>query len=87
MSVAKRVYRYLIRAEMIALHEGDVAYTQNPNRGAQFYPDCVQIEVTGDGNVSLPSGVSFPGAYDYSDPGVVHNVNPLFSLRLSSYSH
>jgi cellulase len=62
---------------MIALHEGDVAYTQNPNRGAQFYPDCVQIEVTGDGTVSLPSGVSFPGAYDYSDPGVVHNVNPL----------
>jgi cellulase len=59
---------------MIALHEGDVAYTQNPNRGAQFYPDCVQIEVTGDGTVSLPSGVSFPGAYDYSDPGVVHNV-------------
>ncbi|OAK96061.1 endoglucanase B [Phaeosphaeriaceae sp. SRC1lsM3a] len=65
---------YLIRAEMIALHEGDVSYIANPRRGAQFYPDCVQIEVTGDGTVELPKGVSFPGAYSYEDPGVVHNV-------------
>ncbi|KAF2035320.1 endoglucanase B [Setomelanomma holmii] len=65
---------YLIRAEMIALHEGDVSYIADPRRGAQFYPDCVQIEVTGDGAVELPKGVSFPGAYDYSDPGVVHDV-------------
>jgi hypothetical protein len=60
---------------MIALHEGDVSYTVNPKRGAQFYPDCVQIEVTGDGTVELPQGVSFPGAYSYEDPGVVHNVH------------
>ena len=65
---------YLIRAEIIALHEGDVSYIANPKRGAQFYPDCVQIEVTGEGTVELPKGVSFPGAYSYEDPGVVHNV-------------
>lgn len=65
---------YLIRAEIIALHEGDVSFMANPRRGAQFYPDCVQIEVTGDGTVELPEGVSFPGAYSYEDPGVVHNV-------------
>jgi cellulase len=79
-------HSYLIRAEMIALHEGDVSYITNPRRGAQFYPDCVQIEVTGDGIVSLPSdGVSFPGAYAYSDPGVVHNVRnpPLHPLPLT----
>ncbi|KAH3948519.1 hypothetical protein HBH53_096810 [Parastagonospora nodorum] len=66
---------YLIRAEMIALHEGDVSYIANLRRGAQFYPDCVQIEVVGDGDVALPSdGVGFPGAYGYGDEGVVHNV-------------
>ncbi|PSN67181.1 endoglucanase B [Corynespora cassiicola Philippines] len=65
---------YLIRAEMIAFHEGEVSYEKNPIRGAQFYPNCVQIEVTGEGTVELPKGVSFPGAYKYSDPGVVHNI-------------
>ncbi|KAL6707188.1 hypothetical protein ACN47E_004735 [Coniothyrium glycines] len=65
---------YIIRAEMIGLHEGDVSYTADPRRGAQFYPDCVQIEVTGAGTTELPKGVSFPGAYSYDDPGVVHNV-------------
>ncbi|KAL5120062.1 hypothetical protein ACEQ8H_001887 [Pleosporales sp. CAS-2024a] len=65
--------KYLIRAEMIALHEGEVSYLANPRRGAQFYPDCVQIEVQGDGDVALPEGVGFPGAYSYEDAGIVHN--------------
>ncbi|CAK7200886.1 hypothetical protein SEUCBS139899_003585 [Sporothrix eucalyptigena] len=65
---------YLVRAEMIALHEGDASYLKNSFRGAQFYPNCVQIEVVGDGTVELPKGVSFPGAYDYSDPGVVFDI-------------
>ncbi|KAF2690879.1 lytic polysaccharide monooxygenase [Lentithecium fluviatile CBS 122367] len=65
---------YLIRAEMIAFHEGEVSYKMNPRRGAQFYPNCVQIEVVGDGTVELPKGVSFPGAYSYDGPGVVYDV-------------
>ncbi|KAI0380530.1 hypothetical protein F5Y04DRAFT_257579 [Hypomontagnella monticulosa] len=65
---------YLIRAEMIGLHEADVSYKKNPIRGAQFYPNCVQIEVQGDGDVELPEGVSFPGAYKWEDPGVVYDV-------------
>jgi hypothetical protein len=79
---------YLIRAELIALHEADVSYTSNPRRGAQFYPDCVQIEVTGDGTVELPKGVGFPGAYAYEDPGVVHNVrfSSLFPIRFYDIS-
>lgn len=59
---------------MIAFHEGEVAYTKNPRRGTQFYPNCVQIEVVGDGTVELPDGVSFPGAYKYEDPGIVYDV-------------
>jgi cellulase len=74
---------YLVRAEMIALHEGDVSYVANPKRGAQFYSDCVQIQVLGDGEVELPTdGVDFPGAYSYDDPGVVHNVRHLHSYSL-----
>ncbi|KAK3695655.1 endoglucanase B [Podospora appendiculata] len=65
---------YLIRAEMVGLHEADSSYEKVPFRGAQFYPNCVQIEVVGDGTVELPSGVSFPGAYKYSDPGVVYDI-------------
>jgi cellulase len=78
-----RAGHYLIRAEMIGLHEGDVSYKANPKRGAQFYPDCVQIEVMGEGAVELPEGVSFPGAYSYEDPGVVHNVSSLLVLSYS----
>ena len=70
---------------MIAFHEGEVSYKVNPRRGAQFYPNCVQIEVTGDGNVELPKdGVSFPGAYKYEDPGVVHNVSFFFLPSISA---
>ncbi|KAF2836998.1 lytic polysaccharide monooxygenase [Patellaria atrata CBS 101060] len=65
---------YLVRAELVGLHESDARFDQNPIRGAQFYPNCVQIEVTGDGTVELPEGVGFPGAYKYSDPGVHYDI-------------
>jgi len=59
--------QYLLRVETIGLH---VASTYP---GAQFYIGCVQIEVTGGGSGS-PSGVSFPGAYAGSDPGITLNI-------------
>jgi cellulase len=40
---------YLIRPEIIALHEADAAYNVNPARGAQFYMECIQLQVTGSG--------------------------------------
>lgn len=59
--------QYLLRVETIGLH---VAQTYP---GAQFYSSCVQISVTG-GSGSTPSGVSFPGAYKGSDPGITINI-------------
>jgi lytic cellulose monooxygenase (C1-hydroxylating) len=45
---------YLIRGEIIALHESDAAFNVNPVRGAQFYMECLQVKVTGGGStVSL----------------------------------
>ena len=53
--------QYILRVEIIALHEADALYSQNHARGAQFYPSCIQIKVTGNGKKKLPSGVPFPG--------------------------
>lgn len=41
---------YLIRGEIIALHEADTAYNVNSARGAQFYIECVQVTVSGGGS-------------------------------------
>ncbi|KAF9018447.1 glycoside hydrolase family 61 protein [Hymenopellis radicata] len=60
--------QYIIRHEIIALHS---AYTYP---GAQFYPSCIQVEVTGSGSALPTSFVSFPGAYTASTPGIVYDV-------------
>ncbi|KAG8822693.1 Esterase/lipase/thioesterase [Serendipita sp. 401] len=60
--------QYLIRHEIIALHS---AYSYP---GAQVYPSCSQIQVTGSGTRSPTSFVSFPGAYTASTPGIVFDV-------------
>ncbi|KAJ3571920.1 hypothetical protein NP233_g3444 [Leucocoprinus birnbaumii] len=65
---------YLLRAEIIALHEADVAYASNPARGAQNYMSCVQITVTSGGSQSLPGGTRWPGAYSPSTQGIVFNI-------------
>jgi cellulase len=59
---------YLIRPEMIALHEG------NREKGAQFYNGCGQIKVSG-GSAALPtSGTDMTKAYSATDPGVLFNM-------------
>ncbi|KIJ26324.1 lytic polysaccharide monooxygenase [Sphaerobolus stellatus SS14] len=59
--------QYLLRVETIGLH---VASTYP---GAQFYIGCVQIQVTNGGS-GTPTGVSFPGAYAGSDPGITIDI-------------
>ncbi|EMR62200.1 hypothetical protein MGN70_005751 [Eutypa lata] len=58
---------YLLRAETIALH------TAGQAGGAQFYMSCYQITVSGGGSAN-PEGVSFPGAYSASDPGILVDI-------------
>lgn len=59
---------YLIRPEMIGLHEG------NNQGGAQFYNGCGQLKISG-GSVELPAtGVDMTKAYSASDPGVLYNM-------------
>ncbi|KAH7083990.1 glycoside hydrolase [Paraphoma chrysanthemicola] len=60
---------YLVRHEIIALHS---AYNEG---GAQFYPGCHQLQVTGEGNGVPAEGlVSFPGAYESKDKGLVFSI-------------
>lgn len=60
--------QYIIRHEIIALH---AAY-EYP--GAQVYPSCIQVEVTGDGTALPTEFVSFPGAYDADTSGIVYDA-------------
>lgn len=67
--------QYIVRHEIIALHQAQTY------PGAQSYPDCFQIRVTGSGN-KTPSGsylVSFPGAYTATTPGIAFNVYTNFT--------
>lgn len=59
---------YLVRHEIIALH----AAFQYP--GAQFYPGCHQLEITGSGSTAPSDLVAFPGAYASDDPGVTYDA-------------
>ncbi|GAP91875.1 putative cellulose-growth-specific protein [Rosellinia necatrix] len=61
---------YLVRHETIALH-ASYAYP-----GAQFYPGCHQVQVTGSGATTPPAAslVAFPGAYKGSDPGITYDA-------------
>ncbi|KAG9014635.1 hypothetical protein FRB94_011813 [Tulasnella sp. JGI-2019a] len=66
---------YLLRAEVIALH------VASGLDGAQFYMSCYQINITG-GGTATPAGVSLPGAYSATDPGILINIYQ----QLNSYT-
>ncbi|KAI1262286.1 glycoside hydrolase family 61 protein [Xylariaceae sp. FL1019] len=62
---------YLLRAEVIALH------TASSSGGAQFYMSCYQITVAGGSSAAaaVPAGVSLPGAFKATDPGIMVNIH------------
>ncbi|GAA5841102.1 hypothetical protein JCM9279_000539 [Rhodotorula babjevae] len=57
--------KYIVRFELLALHSAGQA------GGAQFYPQCADIEVKSRGSTKLPAGVSIPGFYSEQTPGIV----------------
>lgn len=60
--------QYLMRHELLALHS---AFNASE---AQFYPMCVNLEVTGTGTGVPDSTVKFPGAYHVDDAGILLNI-------------
>ncbi|TFK62753.1 hypothetical protein BDN72DRAFT_776722 [Pluteus cervinus] len=67
--------QYILRPELLTLHEADVSHLANVNRGVQIYISCIQIQVLGNGTLPLPPGVGFPGSFFfYSSPGIVYSL-------------
>jgi hypothetical protein len=64
--------KYVLRHEIIALHS---AQQQN---GAQSYPQCINIEITGGGGTN-PGGTPAASFYSASDPGIIFNLYTSFS--------
>jgi lytic cellulose monooxygenase (C1-hydroxylating) len=58
---------YVLRHELLALHS---AYAEGE---AQFYPQCVNLHVTGEGTES-PEGIVATEFYKIDDPGVLYNI-------------
>ncbi|KAJ1932982.1 hypothetical protein EC988_009272 [Linderina pennispora] len=69
---------YLLRTEIIALHESDTDYAVNPARGSQYYPNCAQVSVTGGGS-AVPKGYAIPGIYKTNSPGILFNLYSSYS--------
>ena len=58
---------YIFRTELLSLH-GNAAIN-----GPQFYTHCFTLNILGSGTV-VPKGVTFPGGYGKTDPGVVFRL-------------
>jgi len=61
---------YVLRHEIIALHSAG-----NDN-GAQFYPQCLNLKVSGSGSVAPSGGVAGTSLYKRNDPGVLSACTP-----------
>lgn len=60
--------KYVLRHETIALHSA------GESGGAQAYPQCLNIEVTGSGTNSLADGTPGTSLYKTTDPGILINI-------------
>lgn len=58
---------YVLRHELIALHGA------NSTNGAQNYPQCFNLQITGSGSVK-PAGVLGTDLYSPTDPGILVNI-------------
>ncbi|KAG7087637.1 hypothetical protein E1B28_013585 [Marasmius oreades] len=66
---------YLLRAEVIALHQAKYTYVKKHDKGAEFYMSCVQVHVENNSTTQkLPGGTAFPGTYQYDSPGIVWDL-------------
>jgi cellulase len=58
---------YVLRHEILALHS---AYNEG---GAQFYPQCINLIITGSGTAN-PSGVPATQLYNSKDGGIIYGI-------------
>lgn len=71
------------------MHEADVAYSEDHARGAQFYPSCVQFEISGSGTTIPTQDFIFNGGYTDKTPGIVFDIyadKPAVRARAEGYT-
>lgn len=59
--------KYVLRHEIIALHSAGSV------NGAQAYPQCINLDITGSGS-AVPSGEAATSFYTPEDPGILFNL-------------
>ncbi|KAF1914694.1 glycoside hydrolase [Ampelomyces quisqualis] len=64
---------YVLRHEIIALHSA------GQTNGAQAYPQCINIQVSGSGTIKPSGGVPATSFYKASDPGITFNLFSKFT--------
>jgi cellulase len=64
---------YVVRHEIISLHNALNDDFVKKVSGAQFYPQCAKVKVIGDGTVT-PPGAKFPGLYKWDEKGLLINI-------------
>lgn len=64
---------YIVRHEIISLHNALNDDFIKKISGAQFYPQCAKVKVTGDGTAT-PPGSKFPGTYKWDEKGLLVNI-------------
>lgn len=67
--------KYLIRQEIVALHMADKRPDEEAGRGPEFYPGCVQVDVTKGGDSVPDQNFDINAGYKYTDPGFDFNVH------------
>jgi cellulase len=61
---------YVLRTELLSLHGNMGGFLESyAVSGAQFYPHCFNVEITGSGT-SSPDGQTFPGIYNPKEIGL-----------------
>ncbi|KAF2204464.1 glycoside hydrolase [Delitschia confertaspora ATCC 74209] len=67
---------YVVRHEIIALHLADLGTGAYSTGGAEFYPSCISVKVTGAGTKTIAGGVGAKTFYRGDEPGLlVKNIH------------
>ena len=63
--------QYVVRTEIIALHIADRGTGAYSPDGAEFYPQCISVQVTGTGTKTITGGVDARTFYRGDEPGLM----------------
>lgn len=66
---------YVLRHEIIALHVAFTSTGPYSLDGAEFYPQCVSLQVDGTGTKAITGGVDARTLYKGNEPGLTLNIH------------